>query len=81
VVQCSELGFGRPAGDCGYGLGALAAAGETRQRVERLSRRTEAAQHRIKADRADRFGAAQAQPIEALLRIEFACGQRCLSLW
>ena len=79
-------GLGLAAGYRGYGRGALTAAGQTRQHIECCSRRTETAQHRIKADRADRLGAAQAQPIEALLRIEFACGQRlsqplgCLSL-
>jgi hypothetical protein len=86
-MEFGELRRGVGAGHRGDGLGALAPAGEKRQRVECGSRRTETAQHRIKGDRADRLGAAQPQPVEALLRIEFACGQGlsqplgCLSLW
>src|SRR6516164_11084817 len=75
AVQCAELGLGLGPGDRGYGRGAFAAASETRQHVECGSRRTETAQHRMKADRADRLGAAQPQPVETLLRIEFACSQ------
>src|SRR5258708_5493071 len=45
-----------------------------RQRVERRARRAEAAQQGIEGDRPDRFGAAEAQPVQALLRIELARG-------
>jgi hypothetical protein len=75
AVNGSEFGLGFGSGGGSDCLGALAAAGELRHRLERRTGRAEAAQHRIEADRADRLGAAQAQPVEALLRIEFACGQ------
>jgi len=58
AVECGELGLGLGAGYRGDGLGALPPAGETRQHLERGSRRAETAQHRVKADRADRLGAA-----------------------
>src|SRR5204863_7171091 len=47
----------------------------TRQHFERGARRTETPQHGIKADRSDRLGPAQPQPVETFLRIEFACYQ------
>ena len=75
AVQRGELSLGLGASRRGYGPGALAAASKAWQHIECRPRRTEAAQHRIKADRADRLGAAQPQPVEALLRIEFARGQ------
>ena len=78
TVQCGELGFGLGAGDRGHGLGALAAPRELRDHFQRRAGGAEAAQQRVKADRADGLGAAQPQPVEALLRIEFACGQ-CLA--
>ena len=78
TVQCGELGLGFGASDRGHGLGALAAPRELRDHLQRRAGRAEAAQQRVKADRADGLGAAQPQPVEALLRIEFACGQ-CLT--
>ncbi len=78
TVQCGELGFGLRARDRGDGLGALAAPRELRDHLQRRAGRAEAAQQRVKAHRADGLGAAQPQPVEALLRIEFACGQ-CLA--
>jgi hypothetical protein len=74
-MQRGELSLGFGAGYCGDSLGALAAAGKARQRLEGGLRRPKTAQHRVKRDRADRLGAAQSQPVEALLRIEFARGQ------
>jgi hypothetical protein len=50
-------------------------AGQPRQRVERRFRGAKAAQQCVEGDRADRFGAAEAQPVQALLRIELARGQ------
>src|SRR5205823_5326915 len=75
AMQCSELGLGLGPGSRGDGFGAITAAGETGKDIECRSRRTETAQHGIKADWADRLGPAQLQPVEALLRIEFACSQ------
>ena len=72
-----RLGFG--ARDRGDGSRALAAAGEAGQGLDRRARRAEAAQHREEADGADRLGAAQPQPVQALLRVEFARGQGCVS--
>ena len=60
-------------------LRPLAAPSKSRQHVERRPGRAEAAQHRKKADRANRLGATQPQPIETLLRIEFAGGQELAS--
>src|ERR1700730_15323842 len=75
TLQCGELGLGLGACDRGHGLGALPAPRELRDHFQRRAGGTEAAQQSIKADRADGLGAAQPQPVEALLRIEFACGQ------
>ncbi len=74
-MQRGELGLGLGPGYRGDGFGAVTAAGETGQNIECCSRRTEAAQHGIKADWPDRLGPAQPQPVEALLRIEFSRGQ------
>ena len=52
---------------------------EARQRIERGSGRAEAAQQRKEGDRPDGFAAAQAQPVEAFLRFEFARGH--LPIW
>ena len=77
TLQCGKLGFGVRAGNRGHGLGALPPPRQLRHHFERRAGGAEAAQQRVKADRSDGFGAAQPQPVEALLRIEFACGQ-CL---
>src|SRR5207237_10412539 len=55
--------------------GAPAAPGQLRAHVQRRAGRAEAAQQSVKADRSDGLGATQPKPVEALLRIEFACGQ------
>ena len=75
AVQRSQLGLRAGPAWRGDDRAAFAAAGKTRQRIEGRPRRTKTAQHRIKADRANRLGADEPQPVEALLRIEFACGQ------
>ena len=49
--------------------GALAAAGQARQRFECRAGRAEAAQHRVKADRTDRFGAASGAASRAVPRV------------
>ena len=64
----------------GAGRRGEAVAAEPRHRVERCPGRAEAAQQRIKRDRADRLGTRQAQPVEALLRVELAGGQRAPQL-
>jgi hypothetical protein len=68
-----SLGFGPRYGR--DGLRTFTAARKLREHVERRPRRAETAQHRKKADRANRLRATQPQPIETLLRIEFARGQ------
>src|SRR5205085_2868545 len=75
TLQCDELGLSLGAGDRDDGLGALPASREPRDHLQRRAGGAEAAQQRVKAHRADGLGAAQPQPVEALLRIEFACGQ------
>ena len=74
-MQGGEFGLGFGPGHRGDGLGAFAAAGELRHHFERCPSGAEAAQHGEETDRANCLGAAQPQPIETLLRIEFARGQ------
>jgi hypothetical protein len=59
--------------------GAL--AGEPGQRRERRTGRAETPQHRVERHRPDRLGTGEPQPVEALLRIEFASLQGGFSLF
>jgi hypothetical protein len=59
----------------GAGGGDDAPSAEPRHRIERRPRRAESAQQGIEGDRADRLGAGEPQPVEALLRVELAGGQ------
>jgi len=75
AVERSQFDLGRGPSHRGHGLRALTAASEPRHHVEGCPRRAEPAQHRVEGDRADCLGAAQPQPVETLLRVEFACSQ------
>ncbi len=79
-MQRSQLGLGFGPRRHADRPGALTAAGEARQHFKRRPSGAEPAQHGIEGDRPDRLGAAQPQPVETLLRIEFPCGQGELSL-
>jgi hypothetical protein len=60
-------------------MGGNVAPAEPRHRGDRRPRRAEPPQQRVERDRADRLGAAEAQPVEAFLGVELARGQGRLS--
>ena len=76
AIQCSHFALGLSLRKGGDGSAAVGFSSEPGQCFQCCSCRAESAQQGVERDRADGFGAAEAQPVEALLRVELAPDQR-----